>query len=62
MFPEAHLPKHALLLQLLIQKAQSLINIVIPHQNLQAQLLCNRLDHSYADGRSLALLRHATQG
>jgi hypothetical protein len=29
---------------------------------LQAQLLCNRLDHSYADGRSLAILRHATQG
>lgn len=42
MLPKAHLSKHAFLLQLLLQKAQSLINIVIAHQNLQAVLLSIR--------------------
>ncbi len=39
MLSKSHFPKHAFLLQFLLQKTQSVINIVVAHENLQCPLL-----------------------
>ena len=42
MFPQSHFPENAFSLKLFLQKAESLIYVIVANQNLQFQLLALR--------------------